>query len=663
MGTTVIAQGRVAPFMLSFFRRSVASPWGASLLGLILLAFIVTLYEGKSPFGGGNVFGTDGSTLATVGGEAVTDTEVKRILRQEFEAARAERPELDMATFVAAGSVERTLDRLIDAKALAVFGVTQNIVVGDRLIGASLANRPEFRGPDGKFDEKQYRGTIQQQGLTDEYVRTLFRNDIMLEMLQSPIRLATTTPKAMAEPYAALTLEKRTGAVAGVPITAFGSVPAPSEADLTAFYSKNIARYTVPERRVVRYAMFDRTRFEGKVTPSDDDIAKFYASNAKAYAASEKRSFTQLVVRSEPDAQRALAAIKAGTPIANVAKTAGLSPLTVALTDEAGFAKATNADVAKAAFAAAKGGVAAMVKSGLGYHIVRVDAVAVTAARTLAEARSSIIGELTQQKMDEAVSDLVKTIEDDAANGAVFDDLVKKNALTMLTPPPLIAAGTDPDQIDYKPPPEMGLILRDAFRADPNDESAVVQLGSSRSFALWHLDKVIAAAPRKLTDPQVRAQVIADAKTDTALKLAQKTTDAIVANVNKGTPFAQALASAGVALPPLQPLSLRRIDFERREQIPAPVQILFLMPEKRAHAVRLPEGQGWAIVYLDRIEQGDRSALPMLTDVRQKTFSADLGSEYLQQFLAAAKTKVVVTRDAAAIAAFKKSLIGGSTSQ
>ncbi len=650
-------------FMLSFFRRSVASPWGAGLLGLILIAFIVTLYEGKSPFGGSNVFAGSGSALATVGGEGITETELKRRVQDEFARVRQDRPQLDMATYVAGGGVEQALDRLIDSKALDLFGQQQGLIVSDRLVGAALAQRAEFKGPSGKFDEKLYRSIIAQAGISDEFFRALFRSDVMVDMVLAPLRLAAQLPLTMAEPYAALTLETRSGSIAMLPATAFANSQVPSDAVLSAFFARNIARYTTPERRIVRYATFDRSRFEGKVVPSEADIAGFYKSNAKAYAASEKRSFTQLVVRSEADAQNALAAVRTGKPLAEVAKAAGLATLAVPETDEAAFASATSSDVARAAFAAAKGSVAALAKSGLGYHIVRVDGVTVTAARSLDEARASIVGELTQQKLDEAVSALAKTLEDAAADGANFDDLAKKYALTPIVTPAVTAAGTDPDQPSYAPAPEMALVLRDAFRSDPDEDPAVVQLGSGRTFALWHLDKVVPSAPRKLTDPTVRAQAIADAQADAALAAARKAAATIMANANKGMPFAQAIDAAGVKLPPVQSLTVKRIDFEKREKVPAPIAMLFFMAEKHAKPTALPQGEGWAVVYLDRIVQGDRAQLPALARIRQQTLSNDLGAEFTQQFLASAKAQVGVTRDMAAIAAFKKALSGGATPQ
>ena len=53
MGAERYAQGRIASLMMTFFRRFATSPVGLAVFAVILIAFVVTLYEGDSMFGGG----------------------------------------------------------------------------------------------------------------------------------------------------------------------------------------------------------------------------------------------------------------------------------------------------------------------------------------------------------------------------------------------------------------------------------------------------------------------------------------------------------------------------------------------------------------------------------------------------------------------------------
>ncbi len=646
--------------MLAFFRRAVASPWGAGVLGLVLIAFIVTLYEGRSPFGSINISGS--STVATVAGASIDEAELKRRIDNALKAAKQQRPDLDMAQFVSAGGLDQTLDQMIAARALSEFGQQRGLTASNKLIGSMLNQIPAFKSATGAFDENMYRSVLARAGISESDFRKQAADEAIINMLQIPVRGAVKLPAGVTAPYAALMLEARQGQIVTIPSEAFANLPAPTDAELATFYSRNAAKYTLPERRIVRYALFDRERFRAAVAPNDEEIARFYQQNAASYAASDKRGFTQLVIGSQVDAEKALAAVKSGQAIADVAKTLGLSPLKVAPTDEKAFARQTTPDVARAAFAAPKGGIAALVKSGLGFHIVKVDSAETKPAQTLAMARASIVAQLSEQKIDEAAATFVGKLDDEASRGATFDDLVKQYGLTTIVTPAVTAAGLAPDQPAYKPAPEMALILRDAFRTEPNEDPAVLPLGAAKSFALWKLDSVVAAAPRPLA--AIRDQVMADARLNAAAKAARTVADAMAASITKGTPLAQAIATAGVRLPPPSPVKARRIDLARSQQrVPPPLAMMFSMVAKKAKPLEMPDNKGYFVVYVDTITRGDVQTEPALMAQSNSELSRLASDEYLGQFLAAVKAEVGTTRNAAAIAALKKSLGGSAASQ
>jgi peptidyl-prolyl cis-trans isomerase D len=74
----------------------------------------------------------------------------------------------------------------------------------------------------------------------------------------------------------------------------------------------------------------------------------------------------------------------------------------------------------------------------------------------------------------------------------------------------------------------------------------------------------------------------------------------------------------------------------------------------------VPQGAGWFIVYLDKITPGDARQAPPLINATQQQLAGVIGNEYIEQFAGAIRAQIGVTRNAAAIAAFKKSLTGGT---
>lgn len=646
--------------MLSFFRKALGTIWGQAIFAIMLIGLVIGLYAGDPSLTGLNPFA--GSSVATVGREQITEIDLRRRVTNQLDAARRDRPELDMAQFVATGGVEDTLGQMMDARTLTEFGRMHGLVASDRLVGSLLNQIPAFKGPTGQFDQKSYENVLARLKVSDADFRSDFRSEAVINMLQIPVRGAVRLPTGVVEPYAALLLEGRKGLIGTIPSEAFAGLPAPSEAELATFYSRNVARYTVPERRVARYAVFSRDRFKGKVSPTEADVARFYKSNAAAYAASDKRGFTQVIVQQQADAEKALAAIKSGKSLDEAAKSLGLAPLTVAPTERAAFEKQTSPAVAAAAYSAVAGGLAKLERSSFGWHIIRVDSIDARPAQTLDQARPTIMTVLTEQKIDEANAAFVAQLEDEASDGATFDELAKKYGLTTVVTPAVTPTGNDPDQPAYKPAPEMAIVMREAFKAEADDDPVVAQLGNGREHALWKLDRIVAAAPRPLS--AIRDQVMADARADAAAKAAGKTANAMVAKIDKGMPIAQAMAEAGVRLPPLSPAGGRRIDIvQASERVPPPLALMFSMVAKRAKALAMPDNRGWFVVYLDSVERGNPAAVPGLIDQSRGELSKLAGDEYLQQFVAAARGEVGTTRNETAVAALKKALASGGATQ
>ena len=639
--------------MMSSFRRFASSPFGVAVFAIIIIAFIVTLYEGKSGLNGIS----SGGSIANVGSVSITDTEATRRVQNQMETARQQDPTVDLPGFVRAGGVERTVEQLINGLMLEQFARSQGLFASKRLVDGMIASIAAFNGPDGKFDRNTYLTLLQQRKIPEAQLRADFAREAVTKALLIPVSGGARMPLGIAQTYATLLLEQREGQVGFVPTQAFVSATPLSDADIAAFYKTNIAAYTVPERRIIKYATFDRSRFDGKIVPTDAEVAAAYSADAAKYAARENRGFTQLIVLDKSDADRLYDRVKGGLPIADAAKSLGLEALSVAPTDKAAFAKQTSGPVADAAFAAPRGTIAALAQSGLGYHIVRVDTVQAIAARSVAEARPEIVAALTKTKTDAAITDLLGKIDDDIGGGSTFDEVAKTYALTATETPPITSTGTAPETATYALPDAVKPLLRDAFQAESGDDAQVGSLPNGTGYVLYHMDRVIPAAPKPLAT--VKQQVAADATTARAYAAARKIADGIVGKVKGGTTFAQALSGAGVALPAPKPAGGQRLAIAQGgDKVPAPVKALFALAPNRATILPAPGRGGWYIVYLARIIPGDPKAAAAYIPGTQQQLSQLQGEEYAAQFANALRPLVGVSRNDAAVAALKRSLSG-----
>lgn len=646
--------------MISFFRRALSSWVLLGLLGLIMIAFIVTGVG--TPSGLGNLSG-GGSDIAKVGGSSISANDAASRVQAQLDGARQQAPGLDINAFVRSGAVEQVVDQMINSRAFEQFGNKYGMVVSNRLIDGEIASIPAFRGPSGSFDRNTFLGVLAQRKLSERMIREDFARDKMTNALILPAAGAARAPLGLATPVAALLLEARTGQIGFVPTSAFGKGAIPTDPELQKFYQRQVSRYTVPETRVVRYALFDRGRFDGKIAPTEAEIGQAYKANAAQYAAKETRVFSQVVAPTQAIASQIVTKARAGTPLAAAAKAAGAEATTLAAQDEAAYAGlAASPAISKAAFSAAKGAILDPQKSPLGWLVVRVDTINRTGGKSLSEARAELSIQIVKQKTDVAIADLVTRIEDQIADGSTFDDVVKAVGLTVVTTPALTGSGIAPDAPGFKAPPELQPILRDAFQAEVDDDASVLTITAGQSYAFYDLDRVNPAAPKPFA--AVRAQALADFLEDRASREAKRLADAMALKASQGAPLATVMGSAGVALPAPRPISARRIDLARNQQkVPPELALLFSIPARQARALEAGDKKGWYVIWLDRIEPGNIAAEPNLVSVTMGELSRSLGEEYAQQFAAAVKLDVGVKKNDSAITALKRSLTGAATQQ
>ncbi len=449
--------------MLSVFRKS--PKLVVIIFALVALAFIATGVLTREMPGTTSLSG-GGTTVATVGGEAITATEMEQRIRNQYAQSSQQQPGLDMASFVAQ-AFDPIVEQTIGATALEAFGRSIGLVASKKQVDGSIAAIPAFHGPDGNFSQQVYLAAIAQQHIGDAQVRSDLGGDLIRRMVYLPATGALTLPDGVVKAYAGLIMEQRAGSIGFVPTALTGGGTPPSDADVAAFYKAHVGAYTTPERRVLRYAMIGRDQVAAAAIPSEADIRKVYDTTPDKYAARETRDISQVVLPSEAAAKAFKATVTGGKSFADAAKAAGFGAADIAIGDksQAQYAAQSSPAVAAAAFALPQGGVSDPVKSDFGWHVVKVGGITRIAATPYATARAQIAGDLAKAKQDTALAALLAKVQDALSNGQGFADVAKANGLTPIDTPAITAGGIAPDQAGYKPAPEVQPLLAPGFKA------------------------------------------------------------------------------------------------------------------------------------------------------------------------------------------------------
>ncbi|WP_267386850.1 peptidylprolyl isomerase [Sphingomonas sp. GC_Shp_3] len=648
--------------MLSFFRRLTHSKVGVVITigGLIVLALMFLLSDVTGVMGGAVSSANSGDSLASVGGQKIGANDVRSRAQRELEAYRQQNPNVDMAQYVTGGGVDGVFNRLVDTISLEVFGHKQGMVISNRLVDGRIASIPQLQGPDGKFSQDAYDRALKQSHQTDAALRADMKQGMMAQLLVTPLQADNTpVPKSIAQIYAGLLLEKRHAQIAVIPSAALATGPAPSDADLAAYYNANAARYSVPERRTIRYANVSAKTLTDPVTVSDAEIAKAYQAQIANFRAVQRRTVTRVIVGDAAAANALAAKVKSGTPIDAAARAAGLEPATLKAAEKSAIAAQTSDAFADAVFAAAKGAVVGPVKGTLGYVVGRVDSFDDRGEVSLAAATQQLREQLTTQKKNDQLRKIHDALDDAISNHATFDQLVTRQKLTAETSPPVVASGADPAHPDAKVPPAAKAIVDAGFASQPGDAPQLVPIDAD-TFAVVSTAKVFPAAPPPLA--AIHDAVAHDLTMERAAKAAGDVARKVMAQANAGTPLAKAVAATGLKLPPIQPLDKSRAELAAAQGgVPAPLALMFGMAAHSAKVIAAPGNNGWFVIWLDRIDRGNAANRPDIIAATQSDVGKAVGGEYVQQFVKAVRGTVKAKVDAAGLAKLKAAMLGQET--
>jgi peptidyl-prolyl cis-trans isomerase D len=648
--------------MLTFIRKIIFSRIGA-LVTLIIVALI------GIAFGLGDVTGLrstalsaqNSTTAATVGNDNLSVADVRNSTDGLLAMYRNQAPQLTIADFVARGGLDGPLESRLTSMAMEQFAHSQGIRVGKSLIDNQIASIPGVRGLDGKFDKDNYDRLLQMLKLNDQQMHDQMGRDLITQLMLGPIAPNTTDklkgPAGMATSYASMLLEKRSGTVAFVDTRKMPAGASIADPEATAYYKRNITRYSIPQRRSASYVVVTLDELKKRAAPTDNEIAAAYQAQKARFQAGETRSLKQVVLQDQKAANDLAAKVRGGTAIDAAAKALGLAAGAINDVNKTTYAGQSTPALADQVFGAAQGAVIGPVKTPLGWVVAHLDKITQVAGKTLDQAKPDLTKELTDQKLGAVAQALRDQIDDAITKRQTLDQIAATLKLPVQTAAPLTVNGTDPTSTaPVKPDPNQTAIYQTAFQSQPDDDAQMVPYGQDGSFAIAKLDKIFPAAARPFAT--VADQVRKDITIERQVKAARDIANGIVGKVNKGVPLAQAMAESGIKLDGTKPVSANRAQLVAAKQAPGWLALLFSKPKGSASLVEAPYKGGWFVIVVDTVEKGNAAGNAQLIDKTRGDLGATMGDEYRQQFARAIRDKIGVKKNDAAIETLRRDLLG-----
>ncbi|SEM87269.1 peptidyl-prolyl cis-trans isomerase [Palleronia pelagia] len=474
--------------------KSGGNPITKGIVWVILLLLIV----GLAGFGATN-FGGSTRSIGSVGDTEIDIDRYARAVQQElrsFEAQTGQRVTFQQAQSLGLDRV--VLRRLVALAALEDEADSIGISVGDAEIRDEVLQTPAFQGVSGQFDREAYEFALENAGLSvSEYEQSL-RDEISRTLLQGAVVAGIAPPETFVDTlygYARetrdLTLLRLTRSDLEEPI------PAPSDADLQAFYDENPDRFTLPERKRITYAWLTPEMLVDDLPVSEDELRRLYEDRSAEFNQPERRLVERLIFSDLDAAQAAADAIEAGeTDFDTLVEDRGLSLDDVDLGEVA--RDDLSSDAADAVFGLGSTGIAGPVETGLGPALFRVNAILRAQETPFEDVRDDLRAEFAIDAARRAVEVEREPIEDLLAGGATLEEIGDETpfqtAEILFSPETPSVTGADIDAYEA--------FRQAAARTEPGDFPELVELEDGGLFAL-RVDEIVPPTLQPLADVEV----------------------------------------------------------------------------------------------------------------------------------------------------------------
>ncbi len=407
--------------MLTALRR-LARTWVAkALFGLLILSFAVWGIEDTV-----RNFGRD-DAIARVGGAPIEMAEADAALRRETQRlTRVLGPQFEVTEPIRLALARQALDSLVMDRVLRQETERMNLAVPDEAVREAVFTLEGFRGLDGRFSRPVFDNFLRNNGMTEAQFLALIRADLARRQMTEAVRAGAAVPDALARALFRWQREERAATLVTLATAEAPDPEAPTTVQLERFLENNAERFSTPEYRVAAVATLTADRIMREIEVSDRDLAQAYETARARFELPERRALEQVLVQDEAAAKRLAEAWGAGAAFSEIAAQAEAAGGTAVELGTLARTELPVAELADAAFALPPGGVSAPVRTGFGWHVLKLVRIEPPQAKTLAEVRDLLRDEIAGERAADLAFERANRVEDALAGGATLKEAAER---------------------------------------------------------------------------------------------------------------------------------------------------------------------------------------------------------------------------------------------
>jgi peptidyl-prolyl cis-trans isomerase D len=519
------------------------------LFGLLIVSFGFWGIYTKSPFFQDK---SANATVATVGDQDITGTEVQATLQPTLERLRTQLGgNLDAAAVKKLGVVDAVIGQLVDRSLLTQEVAHLRLDLSDDVIRNAIMSNPNFIGSDGKFDRDQFNQVLAANHMNEDQLIARLREDIPRGDLLQAMTGGVVVPRPVVDALYRYRAETRVADIVAVPLSAAGNIPAPTDEQLDKFYKDNPDMFRAEEYRAFTVASLSTSDLTGDIKIPDDKLKAAYNDRKDEFQLPEERDVQQILAPTEDKAKAVEAALAGGEDFQKAAtEIAGQDASTIDL----GLVKPDDLpkELADAAFALPVDKPSEPIKTELGWHIVRVVKIQQPQSLNFDQAKDQLEKQLIAEEAADKLDHIANEADDALAGGASLDDVAKKYGLKLSTVAQSDASDRDASGKAVELPVQATNVVKTAFGTEVNETSRIMSIEENAIFAV-HVTKITPPEVKPLAD--VKDQAIAAWQTEQKQDSVKKEASDLAAAIKGGTPIAQAAAGKKLAVTTSPPLN------------------------------------------------------------------------------------------------------------
>lgn len=601
--------------MLLQFRKMSRGFIATIILGLVGLAMVAFLI----PQNGITMPGS--ANLAEIGNSRVTPSQLGRELELTLRAERANGRNMTQQEAVDAGLHLRLLEGLIGRRAFDNYARKIGVSASDTQVGERIRTIPNVVNPmTNQFDRSAYDGFLQQLQYNQREFEEDLRGDITRDMLMQALVAGVRAPSSYGAIALAYQAETRVVSIAEAPLSAAGTIPPPTPAQLQTFWEESQDLLRVPEFRALTLVYARPQDFVARVNIPEARLQEEFETRRASLTQPERRTYVRISAQTEAQANDAAARLGRGEAADAVA--AALS-LQAARGENQARSDVPDANVAAAVFAMPAGAAPRVVRGSLTpWAVVQVQSVTPAVEPTFAALREDIRQAIAIDEASTLLNAAINTFEDARASGTPIAEAGRQAGLTVVSIPAVEATGHDAQGAEIEALAGMEAVLQTAFDTPEGDTTDFTPVGDAD--VIVSVDRVTPASVRPLDQVRTELTEVWIGR-ERARRLRDMSQDVIEA-VRGGQTFAAAARANRFNIL----VSSQPIDRRMAAQIPARGLASQIFAGQQGAVVADPraDGQAMLVAVVEEINRVDPAERPQEVEASRMQVQRTLSESF-----------------------------------